>query len=351
MKTEKAMRLTGILLMMIMLAAGCTNIFDFAGNAEKPATDRAEDAIRDGDYDAARDALAEADESDAYVNYLNAKVALLESGIDLATILDLVEGQDASENDNLGFLDVIDGLSDPEKTAWYQGNLEATQYLRKIWLGEVNGILVKDDIALDYSVSNMMSGVLGLRDTNRDGNINNDDFQINLKFLDNAGTTDKDGYNLNGGTFIDDEGMPQQFNGLEVFLGDWTPSAAKIAASTAGKSGYGPDDINPLIAFIMDVFDEGAEAISFIIERETGTSFDPDEIQQYLDEIAVIINFYWYNDGIDNDGDGVADEETINGLDDDGDGLIDEDSDWHPADPTPEEDTSYIQIWQEWNAR
>ena len=38
-------------------------------------------------------------------------------------------------------------------------------------------------------------------------------------------------------------------------------------------------------------------------------------------------------DGIDNDGDGVVDEESFNGLDDDGDGEVDEDTNDYPSEP------------------
>ena len=352
MKTGRLWVPIGILLMMSLLAASCTNIFGFVNDDEKSPTERADDAIREGKYETAGKALEEASETDSYANYLRAKVALLEAGVDVPVILDTVEGQDASTNDNFALLDVIDDLSNLEKTAWYQANLDANEYLGRIWLEEDDETMAKDDIALDYTVSNMMSGVLGLRDTNRDGAINNSDFQLNLSFINNAGATGKDGFNLDGGSFVNSEGQTVMFDGLEVFLGDWDGSVTKIAAlEQSGFSDYEPDDINPLLAAVMEVFDQGAEAISYIIEQETGTSFDPEEIQQYIDEAAVIINFYWYNDGIDNDGDGLSDEETINGEDDDSDGLIDEDSDWHPSDPTPAEDTSYIPLWEAWNAR
>ncbi len=45
--------------------------------------------------------------------------------------------------------------------------------------------------------------------------------------------------------------------------------------------------------------------------------------------VAHQINYYRYKDGIDNDGDGLIDEEIINGIDDDGDGMVDEDSGGH----------------------
>jgi hypothetical protein len=82
------------------------------------------------------------------------------------------------------------------------------------------------------------------------------------------------------------------------------------------------------------------------------TSYDPEDIKKFIPEIARIINFYWYDDGEDNDGDGRTDEEEINGIDDDGDGLIDEDSHYmKDYDPTPGPHNQYIPIWEYWSKK
>jgi hypothetical protein len=71
-------------------------------------------------------------------------------------------------------------------------------------------------------------------------------------------------------------------------------------------------------------------------------------MDEYLNQITSIINYYWYDDGEDTDGDGRVDEETINGLDDDHDGLIDEDTGYYPTDPTNSRNRQYNSIWREW---
>ena len=336
---------------LVFLVVSC-NIFGFTSDAEKTPIEKAEDAIREGNYEKARKALAAsvADSTDAMALYLNAKVALLESGVDMAQFLDLIEGQDnLSGGDDLAILDKINDMDNTEQTALYRANMEIVANLKKIWNQKTSGIMEKDDISLDYSISNMMSGVLGLKDTDRNGIINANDFQLDLSFLSDAGQSGSDGFNFDGGSFIDDEGQSVDFNGLEVFLGDWAVGAGKASAVSAGKSGYEPDDINPLLAAVLAFLNDGSESIFSMISDNEDTSFDTEEIKQYIDEIGLIINYYWYDDDIDNDGNNGADEEIINGLDDDGDGLIDEDTDYHPADPTSEPNTQYYDIWAKWS--
>ncbi len=228
-------------------------------------------------------------------------------------------------------------------------DLLTTLKMAKIFNGEIIGTFDPEDIALDYTVSNLMSGVLGIRDTNRDGIIDDNDFELNLELIVPGVTEnydgDTEGYAFSGATFEDEFGNIQEFNGLEVFLGDF---AAK--ALSAGKitkiEGYEPDDINDLISFVLHLLDDGTERLKIVLEK---TSFDPDKLDQYIEKIATIINFYWYDDGIDNDGDGISDEEIIDGIDNDKDGLVDEDTKYHPgADPTDTRNTQYHELFNTW---
>ena len=136
-----------------------------------------------------------------------------------------------------------------------------------------------------------------------------------------------------------------------MFLGDW--SAAKPAAAGQGKSEYEPDDINPYLAFIISVMSDGIDGVVQLIQNMGGTTFDPELIRENFDEVASIINYYWYDDNVDNDGDGRIDEEQINGLDDDGDGLIDEDTDYHPSDPDTDDNANpdFLALYHRWENR
>jgi len=343
-----------VLLALVMVVSGC-NIFSFSNDAEKPPMEKAEDAIRDGNYAKARNILAPAvkDSTDSMALYLNAKTALLESGVDLATLVDLIEGEeDLANGDNLAILSTIDKMSDTDKTAWYRTNMEIRSNLGNIWKKKTVGLMKKEDISLGYTVSNMMSGVLGLRDTNRDGVINAADFQIDLAFIQNIGTSQAEGFNLAGAKIKDENGIiieDMKFEGLTVFLGDWQEKPGISAKTAANK--YQPDDINPLIAFVLSLLDEGADSILFLFSDKDLTTYDVDAIKKQIDEVAAIINYYWYDDNVDNDGDGRVDEEQINGIDDDGDGLEDEDSNYHPSDPTNQANTQFVPLWRSWSNR
>jgi hypothetical protein len=332
-------------IMLGAFTAGC-NIFDFASDAEQTNVEQAEDNIREGDYDAARELLADAvkDSTDSHALYLDAKAQLRKAGVDIVEIAELVEGQDASSGDQLGLLEVIDGLSDAEQTAWYQANLNISANLRKIFNQETTGPFKPEDIALEYTISNLMSGVLGLRDTNGDKVIDDNDFSLDVLF-NGAG----DGYAITGGSYEDELGNLQSFTGLEVFLGSFAAKTATPGVTT-GKAGYEPDDINRLILHVMYLLDNSRDALKVLIQKNLST-FDPNEIDNYVTQIASLVNYYWYDDGIDTDGDGRIDEETINGLDDDGDGFIDEDSKYHPVDPTNTRNTQYYQTWLKWKNR
>lgn len=58
---------------------------------------------------------------------------------------------------------------------------------------------------------------------------------------------------------------------------------------------------------------------------DTTSEVSEDELQTAIDEAGGTIVFYKLADGIDNDGDGCADEEVYDQKDNDGDGIIDED--------------------------
>lgn len=338
-----------LLLAFAVFASGC-NIFGFTSDAQLTPKEKAEKEIRDGNYAKAKDYLSEAvkDSTDAEALYLDAKATLLSANIDLLQIADFVDKSGTTENGKPpAILNLIDDLTPEKQTIWYQANMKAIANLSRIIDGKTTGAFKPEDVALDYSIANLMYGVLGIRDTNRDDVIDDKDFKFDLKFVDNLANTSDKGFNLDGGKF---EG--QSFKGLEVFLGDFALKPGKVS-----KYKYTPDDINPFINFVLTTLDKGAEGLKIIISKQL-TSIDPAEVDKYIAEIAKIINFYWYNDGIDNDGDSYTDdkgivhgidEEIINGIDDDHDGLTDEDTGYYPAaDPTPGPHNQYIEIFKKW---
>ena len=345
-----------VLLLFIILSPGCTNIFGFTSDKEKTSVEKAEDAISGGDYTKAREELEDEIETtnDSMVLYTYAKAVLLEADLDVATIVDLVQGETSVEDgSNNPILEKFDLLDVETQNAWYKSNIKVSEVLKKIWSGQTTGAIDKDDIALDYSVANIMSCILGLRDINQDLEINPDvDFNLDLiSFGVNGdggfvlGDIQKD---ISGNTIIDENTGKPLNAGLTAFLGELT---AKISRPSATIK---PDDINPFINFVLTKLDEGESSIKYLLEKyvnDSDSSIDYDEIEKYIAEIGVYVNYFWYNDGIDNDGDGVADEETINGLDDDNDGLVDEDTKRHEKGEATVPITNYIDMFNKWRVR
>ena len=345
-----------VLLLLITTATGCFNIFGFTSDKELSPVEKAEEAIRDGDYTKARQELEGEIETtdDSMVLYTYAKAVILEAKIDIATIVDLVQGETTVESGfNNPILEKFDSLGPETQNAWYKSNIEVSRVLFKIWDEQVTGDIHKDDIALDYTIANVMSSILGLRDINQDMEINPDiDFSLDLISIDLDGDI---GFVLGdiqtdeaGNPILDDTGVPLNA-GLLAFLGDWIGKSAGGMAESIK-----PDDINPFINFILTKLDEGEVSIRFLMNQfldEDKSSIDYDEIQEYITDIGKYVNYFWYNDGQDNDGDGIIDEETIDGIDNDGDGLVDEDTNYHSAGEVVDDITIYIDTFISWSER
>ncbi len=352
-----------ILVLLLSGAVGCNNIFSFATDKEKTPVAKAEEDIRNGDYSMAKGELENYIQNgtdDSMILYTYAKATLLDAGVDLGEIVELVQGETTVQKGlNNPILQKIDSFSPEKQNAWYQSNTEVATLLKKIYKDETTGIFTKEDIALDYTISNVISTVLGLRDTNQDGAIDYSvDFQLDLISLGGAG--ELQGFILGniktdelGNPVLNEENLPIN-EGLKVFLGGWDGKTLKINQINEEK--LTPDDINNLVAFILTKLDEGEESIMFLItlytdQTDEASSIDYEEVKNYIFDIGKYVNYYWYDDGIDNDGDGRIDEETINGVDDDGDGLIDEDTDRHPSDTTREENKQNLGLFNIWKNR
>jgi hypothetical protein len=82
------------------------------------------------------------------------------------------------------------------------------------------------------------------------------------------------------------------------------------------------DSVNDLVDTSFNLLDDAVDGYSAISGDVEGTTKLKDKTTTIRDSI----NKYKVEKDVDNDGDGLIDEEWLNGLDDDGDKLIDEDS-------------------------
>lgn len=351
---------TGVpaLLLAAVLAAvaGC-NIFDSASDDEPDPVERAERALRDGDYARARNLLTDGngalrDSTDSLTRYTYAKVLAQENGLAVEELVPLIQaGSGTGGTGNLALLEALDRLDFTTQTQWYRASVEIARLLDPIWNGRTTGPLAPDDIAFDYTVSSILAGVFSLRDTNGDLRIDAQDIRIILS--DIGSTPGRDGFGITGGRRMDAAGnVIASYDGLTAFLGvPMTPS--KIARSGQTAPVYSPDMINPLLAGFLEFLAGGDESVTLLADRLADyTAYDPGEIREYILRAAGLVNYYWYDDNADNDGDSRIDEETLDGADNDGDGLVDEDSDYISRyDFSDTVNTRYLPLWESWRDR
>ncbi len=81
-----------------------------------------------------------------------------------------------------------------------------------------------------------------------------------------------------------------------------------------------PEDINDLIDTVDELLPQAQDYIDEVLTDQT------QEIKDTINNVLNNIDKYKIELGVDNDDDGLIDEEYLNGIDDDNDGLIDEDS-------------------------
>ncbi|MFC1573645.1 hypothetical protein ACFL30_00515 [Candidatus Latescibacterota bacterium] len=322
--------------LLLILTAGC-NIFDFSDKDEISASEKAEIYIRQGDFNRAKINLSEAvkDSVDSIILYLYAKAILLDGGFDIAELVSNISVQDPVPGLKLTILQLIDEFRDTDKTKWFTSNIEVAVLLKRIWQEKTTGMFTKNDIIIDYIIANMMTGILKIRDPNSDYIIDYRDFEIDMVFIKKTTGYMKSGFkidgakikDLSGDIVVNDLGLPVILDGLTVFLGNWGSLTPGVDVH------YQPNDINTWISNILKSFNTTDTLIKDYIDNNIDSSFDIEELKKYNSQLTESLNNYWYNDGIDNDGDGSIDEEDLNGIDDDFDGLVDEDTAYYPVTP------------------
>ncbi len=337
--------------LFLVITVGC-NIFDFSDDEGATPTERAEKYIRQGQYTKAKQSLSHSvrDSVDSEILYLKAKATLLDSGFDIVQIVSHIGLQDPVPGLKLAILEFVDEFTDGKKTKLFLSNIEVAILLKRIWLEKTFGMFTKDDITIDYILANMMTGILKIRDPNGDYVIDYRDFQLDMSFFQKTGGYTTSGYGIDGAKIkdmsgnivVNDQGLPVILNGLTAFLGGWGGLAPGLDPT------YQPDDINTWLSSTLSSFSTTDALLKDLMHHGGDVSYDVEELVQYNSQLAGSLNNYWYDDSIDNDGDGSVDEEIINGEDDDLDGLVDEDTAHDSHDPTPDTNTDHYPLFEQW---
>jgi hypothetical protein len=263
----------------IILLSGTTgcNIFSFlhttpAGTEGYIAEGKG--FLNSGDYDQAVTSFAAAmaeDPNNSDARYYHAIAVARANGISVAEM-----GIEFFQSLNSGSVDGADMFQgfDPQKLEnMYLATTEITTDLFPIvFETTTSGETTKNDISLSYIMNLTMSAMLFIA-------------KIQAAFSDLGFSIDENG-NL-------------QFTGLNSI-----------------------DSVNDLVDTSFNLLDDAVDGYSAISGDVEGTTKLKDKTTAIRDSI----NKYKVEKDVDNDGDGLIDEEWLNGLDDDGDKLIDEDS-------------------------
>ncbi len=312
------------LLAAVICGSGCKggNIFGIRGAADDSTADLIVDGqelLRDAKFSEAVTKFAQAktanpNSSDA--RYFHAKATLLAAGFSVTELLREVTDETQTAGASLPLFSPDASLSqtadEARKTALYRAALDIVDDLEPIAQGQTTGSFSGEDISPDLAIANYIKAVLQLRDTNRDLEIKTPpDFLFNMA-------------RANGNEF--------RFGDMDTALGPPGATATEKQENAESFNGVIRDLAvgNPsLLGRII----ENLTQSGLIGGNEGETSIDLDELEDAVNDIGRVATFFFINNGLpgndgigDNDGDGSIDEELLNGVDDDNDGLIDEDT-------------------------
>ena len=274
----------------MLIFAGC-NIFSWADSPDEDVDLVAEGLklMEEEDYEGAilkfEEAIA-ADSLNSDARFGHAKATLLAAGFTVLTIVNEISKFETAANAELPFL----SLPAEEKDTLYVTNLVILDDLDPIFRGLTHGGVEKKDITIDMMVANSVVSILRFADTNSDGRIIVPP-DIDLRITRN-------------------------------FAEDFTIS---------GLDSLAPDLINALLGGIGGLLETSDSLLVDLLGGQD--QIDAAAIDSLMADIGETTEWYFVNTGApgnpgegDNDNDGEVDEECLNGVDDDADGLVDEDS-------------------------
>ena len=283
----------------ILLVAGC-NIFSWSSDEQAAETHLAKgrQLLSEAKYSEAAEEFAAAMEEEpnrSGPRYYHAKAVAHAAGLNVITMGQIITDADFETGEALPF----SGMPRDSQDILYSTNVIISDDLRPIFDGVTYGLFEPNDISMDLAIALGIYGTLRFRDTNSDGHIDENDFSLDVTINENG----------------------------EFSIGN----LEDIVTDSLSAEGF-----NELLADAESVLVDGGSVVAFMLGDTTG--FDPEDLGSVLDNIDDLASNYFVNSGADdNDGvgdgdaDGFTDEECINGIDDDGDGLIDEDATIDPV--------------------
>ncbi len=262
-----------LLVTLSFAAIGC-NLF---GWSAKPSSagdylNEGRRKLNDGDFNGALDDFRNAvreDPNSSEARYSAAKARLLTSGINSLDVLTTLSRLDIQGTQITVpfFLTDNNNWPNPRANSLYQALDEVIYMLKPIFQGTTSGSIHKRDIALDYGISQIVTGLMQFRDNNRDKSIN--DLDVRIRIIANLGS----------------------FNIDSIF-------ALYRSGGAAGVNGL-IDDSGELADILVDVLDN-------ILGGDT-TGYSAGNLKKNAQELKNSLAQYKIADGVDNDHDGYID--------------------------------------------
>lgn len=304
---HKKLILVTVLVAVSLGLAGC-NIFSWSsGSSSESLIDEGQRYMRDGDYAKAEEKFAEAkseDPNSSEARYYHAKAVMHGSGFNALNLATEIEGTNFSTNEDMPFT----GADWPDEKAnrLFQAVNVVYTDLEPIYNGQTTGGLGKDDVDVDLGIIATIKGVLMFRDTDSNGLINDQDFDFEIEWKPGSEAFSI----MNMRDFI----VANQAPGRNT-----NPNLAQAPVPQLVI-----DLVNGIIDNIALVV---AYAHDIIVAIGTGgLGYSVEDVEDFLDQVIATAHMYRVADGVDNDGNNGADEETVDAIDNDGDGIYDEDS-------------------------
>ncbi|MBD3232353.1 MAG: hypothetical protein GF315_01370 [candidate division Zixibacteria bacterium] len=270
-----------VLICTSLVLSGC-NIFGWTAGDDSVEgyMAKGKQHMRDGEY---ADALIEfekaleAEPTYADARYYHAKANVLAAGFDIGVIIDELDVAD-NEGENLPFYSPEPGMTQAENLAYknrlYQTNLTVIDDLTEIYEGNATGSFGPDDVEVDLLVSTSVVAMVGFLDTDRDGDIDEDDLSIEISSIED-------------GTY--------EFQSIEDFF-DYDPGGDGMAKPSANPDTMGAHHFNELLLWAEGKLVNSRNLIVSLLQR-MDSELDIDEIDGLLINFRKTIIKYYVNTG------------------------------------------------------
>jgi hypothetical protein len=291
-----------IIITAVSLALTGCNIFGWTSGGDSLDSHLAKGKkhMRDGEYADAEQEFAKAIEEDPHssdARYYHAKATILAADLNIGTILDWLDAWE--DGDSLPvYFGGLSGDDLAEKNTIYRANQSAYVDLKEIYDGNAVGSFTPLDIEVDLAVTTSILAIIGLRDTDRDGDIDEDDLYLNI-------------VRKTGGEFVIEGGITQFF--------DYNPGGGEVLC--APNQLTGAIYFNALLTWADSMITQSSDVITNLLLR-LNPELDIETIRELLNTLQDLIRKYYVNTGIegnpgigDNDHDGTEDEEVWGDFD------------------------------------